>query len=291
MIILSSVIILDCAGNPMNPSQLIQQQNNLLKLAESELTQSNQLMESFITHWKETIEQPLDDFESLHGLKLVLQYRLDTQSTLNQLNSLQLYLRQMLGIEPQHTLDMNLERLSYALGTDDLRQLLTMLNHMVDSLTRILAHHLNQQALDRQKGLLHLKRHQSIELLTKAIEKQNAFSAHCNEVKLTLENIGGAPHPGVIYDHLAALDGPISRFHQALQHGLVLGYSVYQQLEQKNRLQLQLTDTVQNPNQLMHHMNYSSASNHLFTQSPGRTPAERLEERASAKRLGNFFNH
>lgn len=275
----------------MNPNQFIQHQNTLITHAHQELKESNQLIESFANHWKKTTEHPLEELETLQSLKLILQYRLDTQNSLSQLNHLQQYLRQLLGVEPQHSFETNIERLAFALGTEELHQLLNMLNHLVESILRILAHQSNQKALERHQALERLKNNQQIVWLAKAIDKQNQFTSLIKQIKLGLGNLATDPHPGVIYDHIAALEGPISRFYQALQHGLILSYSVYQQLEQKNQAKYQLADTVQSANQLAQQLHYSPESFRLFTPTPGRTPSERLEERAAAKRLGHFFNH
>ncbi len=274
----------------MNTNQHIDKQKQLLHDAEHDVNESNQALESFINEWEAVSEHCIEDLDTLQSLKLVLQYRLDTQHILSQLNQLQQYLLQILGIEAQHSLEMNIERLGFALGTDDLKQLLSMLSSLVDSLLRILAHNPKQSLVERKKLMERLQKRKELPALTKALEKLHSFENRINRLKLSLEDIAEAPHPGVIYDHIAALEGPISRFQQALNHGLKLSYGVHYQMHQKHQLRHQLTDTMQNTKQLMEKLEQTMEPHRLFTPTKDHIPRERLEERAIAKRLGNFFN-
>lgn len=271
--------------------KLIEIQSNLIKQAEEELTQSNQLLES-LQQEKELLEEfPLDELDSLKSLVLVLQYRLDTQSVLGQLGKLQQYLLQLLGVEAKHSFEFNIERLAYALGTEELKQILAILNHLVDSLLRVIAQKQLKDSLDRKKSLQHVKQFKPLDTLVNVMKKQKVFLAKLDELKLVLENIGGAPQPGIIYDHIAALQGPISRFYQALQHGLALSHSLYQQFQKKNQLNYQLPDTLLKPEHIIRNMEYHLEPQRLFKASMERNKIESLEERAAAKRLGHFFNH
>lgn len=213
--------------------KLIETQSNLIKQAETELIQSNQLLESLQQEKGLQEESDLDELDSLKSLILVLQYRLDTQNALSQLGHLQQYLLQLLGIEAKHSFEFNLERLAFALGTDELKQILAMLHHLVDSLLRVIAQKQLKESHDKRKSLEQTKQFKPIDTLVKVLNKQKLFMAKLDELKLVLENIGGAPQPGIVYDHIAALQGPISRFYQALQHGLGLSNSLYQQLQKK----------------------------------------------------------
>ena len=261
----------------------------LIAKAEAELNDANVLLESFAAEWNQTTEHPLDDLDNLRILQYLLQYRLDTQNALSQLNKLQQYLLQLLGIEKIHSLDLNIERLSFALGSDDLHQILSILNQLVDSLLRVLAHILQQQSLDRKKALKHAKKLKQIDILVKVSEKTHSFVVDLEQLKLTLEDVAGAPHPGLILDHIAALEGPISRFQQALQHGLIVSAGLYHQLQNKPHLDSQLADTLQKTNQLIANLQYQPQQQRLFSTPIENTNMARLEERAAAKRLGNFF--
>ena len=264
--------------------------STLINQAEVELTQSHQLLESFKLAWDKTPEHPLDDPDTIRAIQLVLQYRLDTQSALYQLNKLQQYLLQLLGIEPLHSAEFNIERMAFALGSDELKQTLSMLNHLIDSLLRIISQSQKQQILDKKHSLEQLKNRKFIDVILKVIDKQKIFTAKLGEVQLILENIGGAPHPGVIYDHIAALEGPVSRFSQALQHGLILSGGIYQQLQQKQNLKPYLEDTLLKVEQPLQNFHYSPEQQRLFKPGLENNRIQSLEARATEKRLGNFFN-
>ncbi|KTD83083.1 hypothetical protein [Legionella waltersii] len=261
-----------------------------IKQADEELTRSNQYLELFSQEVEDSSDFSGGDETSLKTLALVLQYRLDTQNVLIQLGKLQNYLLQLLGIESQHSYEMNVERLSHALGTDELKQILSRLNHIVDSLLRILALQ-NKSTLGAKPLLINTKNEKMLNVIHKALSHQQTFATKMAELQLVLENIPGAPHQGVILDHIAALQGPVSRFEKALQHGLVLSSGLYQQLENKKQLQFQVPNTVVQPSMVLQNNMSSPGLKSLFKPSPQLSDAERLEERAAAKRLGHFFNH
>ncbi|KTD44843.1 hypothetical protein [Legionella quateirensis] len=270
---------------------IITDQKNLINQAEKDLNESNQLLEEFKRGWNQTSDHPLNDPDVVRTMQLVLQYRLDTQKALYQLSGLQQYLLQLLGIEPQHSDLLNRERLAFALGSDDLQHVLSMLNHLVDSLLRIIAHNHLNQILDKKKSLERSKNLKLIDVMIKVIDKQKTFVSKMEELKLALEDIEGAPQPGIIYDHIAALQGPVSRFYQALQHGLALNHSLTQQPQNKANLQYQLKDTLQSVDQNLKIFNYNPSQQRLFKPAAENNKIENLEVRASAKRLGHFFNH
>ncbi|KTD31762.1 hypothetical protein Lmor_2638 [Legionella moravica] len=270
---------------------LINDQQKLIDQAEQNLNESNQLLEGFMRGWDQTNAQPLNDPDVIRTMQLVLQYRLDTQNALYQLSGLQQYLLQLLGIEPQHSDLINRERLAFALGSDDLQYVLTMLNQLVDSLLRMIAHNQLNQVLDKKKALERTKNIKLIDIMLKVIEKQKSFVTNMNELKLALEDIGGAPQPGVIYDHIAALQGPVSRFYQALQNGLVLIQSLDTKPQNTLNAAFQLNDTVQSADQNLKIFNYNPAQQRWFKPVIENNQTEQLELRASAKRLGHFFNH
>lgn len=255
--------------------QLAKRQESLITEAGNALDEANAHMKNALCDW----ETDSDELQTLQGLKLMLQYRLDSQSALAQLGQLQNYLLQILGVEHGHSYERNLERLGFALGIDDLQQLLHLLNHLIDSILRILAQNQKQQLLERKKHLELLRSRQKMPELSLAIDKLQTFSHKMRELRLVLEETPGAPHPGVVYDHIAALEGPISRFQQALQHGLGLSSGLYHRIGQ----------TTQHAKELIHQIKQSLEPHRLFTPTQQHS-AERLEERAATKRFGIYFN-
>ena len=275
--------------------KLIETLTKLPKQAEEALNQSNHFLESVNKTWEEAQDQEFEDFDKMRMFQLMLQYRLDTQNALNQLSCVQRDLLQLLGIEAQNSLQVTLDRLAYAIGSDDLHHVLSMLNQLVDSLLRLLAHKLQQISLDRKRALARRKSLQYVDVLVndlvQATEHQKTFTEHMSHLHLALENIEGAPSPGVILDCIMGLEGPISRFHQAIQHGLILSGSLYQQLHRDSKLELQISAAMEKSNQLLHQLKSQPTSPRLFIPSKKITSDVRLEQRATEKRLGNFFSH
>lgn len=257
-----------------------------IKEADEAITHSNSLLDQFTEQTKEVV---LDDFEKLRSIQLVLQYRLDTQSALRKLGSLQQYYLQLLGIESLHSREFNLERLNYAMGSDELQHILAMLNQLVDSLLHVLALQLKQQTLDKKKALERVKNLKHLNVLSKSIDFQKTFVAKIDEMKLVLEDIAGAPHPGVIYDHIAAMEGPISRFHQAIEHGLVAAAGLYQQMHLQAHLENHLAETLQKVDQALHQLSYHPEPQRLFTAPLQNVDKDKLELRAHEKRFSNFY--
>lgn len=264
--------------------------NSILKQAEIELNQSSHLMELFSEESDGSTDFSDADSSAIETLILVLQYRLDTQNLLIQLGRLQHYLLQILGIESKQSFETKMERLSHALGSDELKHVLSMMNHLVDSLSRTLAQQ-SKSTLGNRVVLKSTKSDSLLNIINKSLSHQKSFAVKMTELKLVLENIPGAPHQGIVHDHIAALQGPISRFQQALQHGLVLSGGLYQQLEKKTQLQYQVPDTLLQPSQVFQHGMTSPELQRLFKPTLGPSETQRLEERATAKRLGHFFNH
>ncbi|CAM2967331.1 hypothetical protein [Legionella worsleiensis] len=259
-----------------------------LNQAEQDLNKSSELLNE-LAH-TQYLRQPLTptDPDTIHIMQLMLQYRLDTQKALHQLSGIQHYLLQLLGIESQHSDLLNRERLAFALGSDDLQHVLTMLNHLLDSLLRIIAHNQLKEVLDKKKALERVKQQKLQETMIRVLDKQNSFATKMDEFKLALHQLSGALHEGVIYDHIAALQGPISRFYQALQNGLALIKSLNPEPEHAPDLQYQ---PAQKPDQNLSLFHSTPSHQKLFKPLTKHTEPEYLEQRASTKRLGHFFNH
>ena len=72
--------------------------------------------------------------EGARILQMILAYRLDTQAALQALLQLDHGLMQALGVSSHHTESINIERMAFALGQDDLKQILHALSKLLDSL-------------------------------------------------------------------------------------------------------------------------------------------------------------
>lgn len=228
----------------------------------------------------------LEDF--LH-MKLILQYRLSLENSLKILLQLDSVVCEILGISSQHSAKINLERLMFMVGTEELQHMLTMISQLLDSLERIvqkLQYDKQEKRLKDQKKQLNLiteklvasANRESISNLKIAIEKQDMAAYNLTYALEHIEQFTGELKPGPIYDHISALAGPISRFFQAIQNGLGLSGSLYEQATKHEKLNLYI-------NSLLNQTNLLLTPRTLFNP----VAEKNLEERASAKRLGHFF--
>lgn len=112
--------------------------SNLIGEAQQLLQENQQGIEEIL---RESQNEDTSFEEISHSLQLVLQYRLNCQDTLVALLNLDHHLLYGLGIQAQHSATSNLERLSYALGSDDLKQILHALSQLVESLLKIARRH------------------------------------------------------------------------------------------------------------------------------------------------------
>lgn len=223
----------------------------------------------------ETLEQ------RIKWLQLILQYRMDTQDILIRLLQLDHGLLQALGIAPAHPSLVNLERLSFALGHDDLQQLLHALGQLMDSLLRM------THRLHTHHALTPLHSQSSLTKLQRAFEKQKQVICLVITLQETAEQLIQHPEAGPLFDHIAALRGPISHFLQAIQHGIAMTQELYHSLSSKT--QAPLDELRQKTEAILAQISICQPQPTLFHPAC-ETTSERLEQRACAKRLGHFFH-
>lgn len=231
-------------------------------------------------------QEPLEHRGRL--LELTLQYRLDLQNALSRLLGFEPVLLQLLGLGPHYSEKINLERLTFALGHEDLNQLLYLLSELLHSLLRIASRY-QQQEKSYHEAHTHKKSpYKSFYLgLEKACELQKAMLMMVDSFEQTLKKLVKHAAIGPVLDHLAALRGPISQFHQALLNGLDYSSALYKKIYPHLKLEDALGSLLTQTERFFKPTPYS-ATLHKLGASPS---AQRLEQRASAKRLGNFFNH
>ncbi|KTD23886.1 Uncharacterised protein [Legionella lansingensis] len=260
--------------------------NALLNEARESLAASQQIMDDIL---HESAADETSSFEEIAiSIQLTLQYRLNCQNALALLLSLDHHLLYILGIQPQHSATTNLERISYALGSDDLKQILHALCQLVDSLLRIARRHqanfsLKTQNQDRKPNPI-IKGMQKLSL------KHNQFLSLMHKLEDNIKQIVKLEAIGPIHDHIAALRGPISQFHQAILNGLAQAELLYQKINKNQTLNYRFDTLLKKAEQVLNIMpslyqpspNYSLG--HFAT-----TSSEQLEQRAAAKRLRPFF--
>jgi hypothetical protein len=247
----------------------------------------------------QTILQELHENSSIvdvEMLQLILQYRLDTQDALIKLLQLDHGLLQALGISPQHPTRMNLERMEYALGNDDLHHVLYSLSQLVHSLLRIANRYQQHlEAASRQKQEQHLLHVNTMSKklgsrFQKAVAQQTLFITLISTLQEQVEHWDRLEAIGPVLDHISALRGPISQFFQALQNGLEVSHQLYEKFNKDLKLDDTLDVLLEQSQFVLKHIPAMNQPSQFFTPVKIDT-AERLEQRAATKRLGNFFNH
>lgn len=268
----------------MNPDFL----DNLsrpVKEASKSIADMQHLLTSLV---KESGTEILSPEEEARSLQLILAYRLSNQDALVSLLKLDKHLLYILGIQPQHSEKTNLERITYALGSDDLKQILHALNQLLEHLLRIAQRHQNQKKEHPKqkqekickiiKGLKEISFKQSLFLNSILTLEKNVTEI------ITLEAIGP------IRDHIAALRGPISQFYQAIQHGLTESQTLYEHVNKNQTVNLALDTLIEKTDHVLQLMPslYKPQPNYSLGHFETKT-AEELEERAAAKRMRPFF--
>lgn len=260
------------------------------------LLQAMQNLEGSVHALQEVKMNLGEDKLELYHIQLLLQYRLDLEDALKHLLQLDNATLQLLGINPHQSSHLNLERLRYTLGSEDLKLVLSMLQQLLERLQKISKRLQNRFLLEKATSKpLSLDTPQAHSANSKrlhtALGKEQTMRQQLEALTKAIESIGGQPKPGPTLDHIAALEGPISRFYQALQHGIVTAYGLCQKAMTNAKLNLELKAILQKAEETLLKIQGPNLKSQFFsTQSPEKKLKE-LEARALEKRLGHFFNH
>ncbi len=264
----------------------------IMRQADSALSESASIMQELAnsSDFSDSTEDSPE--QQLKTLQLILEYRLDTEDALMKLMQLEKSLLQTLGIEHLASSAVNLERITYALGKDDLRQVLSALRSLASSVMRAAyKSQQNSKLLTNQKSQLsrenkHTKSNQNLQ---HAVNKQKQFTVQLDELNLSLELLTQREAIGPVLDHIAALRGPISRFYQLMLSGLRQSFPLYNQLSISPSLN-KLPDTIlQASEQALRQVHDYKQANKLFHPVKMDIPQDTLDERAAKRRLGHFF--
>ena len=223
------------------------------------------------------------------AIQLILSYRLDAQDALVKLLNLDYHILYALGIQPQHTAKTNKERITFALGTDDLKQVLHALNQLVDYLLRIANRYQNQHQHRHQ--LRETKDTKLLKGMQKLVTKQKTLTTYINDLSENIEQLLKLEVVGPVYDHVAALQGPISKFHQAILHGLNQAQRLYQHANKDAVLDHTLSAVLTEADLALKNIPsmFNPQPHHQLGHFATKT-SEELEQSAAIKRLRPFFS-
>jgi hypothetical protein len=241
--------------------------------------------------------QHSSDNEMLHMLQLMLQFRLDTQDALRRLFQYSQGLWQILGLSPKNAVNTNMERLIFALGSEDLHHALSMLNQLIEALLRVLQRlQLNQSAqrksaLSRNRALMQRAptTSKSYQHLVHVVDSQKSFIFILNQLTNSLVTLEAEPAIGPVLDYISRLEGPVSHFHQALLNGLELSAGLYQQMEATCQLNKKLDELILQANLVLERAYQHTEQPRLFHPTKALSSSESLEARAAEKRLRPFL--
>lgn len=224
-------------------------------------------------------------------IQLILQYRLNFEDALSLLFRMDNNLLYFLEIQPHHSAKMNMDRLAYAVGNEDLKQILNVLAKLTASLSKIIKRYKNTHASFTLKNKVPPAQHRILKLVSKLKTKQNQFLEVLNKVQLEINQLLQRQSLGPVFDHIAALRGAISHFHQAIIHGLGQSEQLYHQVNKTPLLDYQLNSLLKKTEQVLSLMPsiYNPHPDSQLKQFDQQMTSEQLERRASAKRLRPFF--
>ena len=273
----------------MEPPSIINQQLRMIQEADNAL---NAGLEDLKEAVQVIASHPEDTLDGMRTLQLVLQYRLDTQDSLYRALSCEQALLEILGISVHNDASVNRERLAYALGSDEVLHTLHVLTKLIDMLLRLI----KQFELKKKTSAHKIKKPGTAidfspaqKLVARAARHQKSFISILSRLTQSLQVIGGAPVSGAILDHISQLQGPISRFYQAIQHGMDLSGGLYQKLNKQTRYEAELSEVLNQAHDLLSAAQQHVEAPRLFV-LPNTVSEARLQERTEARRLSNFFN-
>lgn len=265
--------------------------DHLINEAQLYLNETQSLLSKLLQITTDSNDNGSSDEDKILKIQLILQYRLGCEDALSFLLSLDHNVLYYLGIQPQQSAKMNLDRLACAVGNEDLKQILNILAILTGSLSKIIARYKNTHTSFASQKRSSQKHHVTTKEFSRLLDKHNRFLDVLRKLDSEIEQIVKLQAGEPILDYIAALRGPISHFHQVIMNGLEQGKQLYLQVNKKPLLEYQLNNLLKEIEQVLHLMpsTYSLHPNYPMKQFDHPATSEQLEQRASAKRLRPFF--
>ncbi|WP_133137968.1 hypothetical protein [Legionella rowbothamii] len=265
--------------------------DHLINEAKLYLNETQSLLSKLLQVTTDSDDDGSSDEDVILKIQLTLQYRLSCEDALSFLLSLDHNLLYYLGIQPQQSAKMNIDRLAYAVGNEDLKQILNILAILTGYLSKIIERYKNTHTSFALRDRRSQKHHLITKEFSRLLDKQNQFLDVVHKLDSEMEQIIKLQAGEPILDYIAALRGPISHFHQAIMNGLEQGKQLYLQVNKKPLLDYQLNNLLKETEQVLHLMPsvYNPNPNYSIKQFDNPGTSEQLEKRAAAKRLRPFF--
>lgn len=255
------------------------------------LTETQSLLSKLLQVTTDADDEGSSEEDKIFKIQLTLQYRLSCEDALSFLLRLDHNLLYYLGIQPQQSAKINRDRLAYAVGNEDLKQILNILAILTGSLSKIVARYKNTHTSFALRDRRPQKYHVITKEFSRLLEKQNQFVEVLHKLDSEMEQLIKLQAGEPIFDYIAALRGPISHFHQAIMNGLEQGSQLYLQVNKTPLLDHHLHALLRETEQVLHSMpnTCNPHPNYPIKQFDHPVTSEQLEQRAAAKRLRPFF--
>lgn len=231
--------------------------------------------------------------ETIFIIQLVLELRLNTQDALAIILDLNQDILSFLGIQPQQSSNINLDRMAYAVGHEDLKELINILSLVVGSFSKLLARYQQKtQASFKSKAQAAKKTLPFLNALKKAVDYQKQFILCINSLHTQIKQLIKHQDVGPLYDDIAALRGPINQFHQALMNGLGKTKQLYMVVNKDKALQLNMGALLKKVEATFKQLPSTNSinQNYHIRQFDNGFTSEQLEARSRAKRMRPFFS-
>ena len=199
----------------------------LINKAKLCLNETESLLSKLLQVTTDTDNEGSSDEDNILKIQLTLQYRLSCEDALGFLLKLDHNLLYLLGIQPQQSAKMNLDRLAYAVGNEDLKQILNILAILTGSLSKIVARYKNTHTSFALQDRSPQKHQVITKEFSKLVVKQNQFLEVLHELDAEMEQLIKLQVGEPLLDYIAALRGPIFHLHQAIIHDLEQGKQLY----------------------------------------------------------------
>lgn len=220
-------------------------------------------------------------------LQLILEYRLYGQDILAELLALDHHLLYILGIQPQHTAAINMERIAYALGRDDLKEILHALSQLVDALLRIARRYQKHQERTLTRPMkTEVKGSRWVVAMQRLVENQKSFLLLTKEMNEMMSVIQQQNDDVIMLN----LKEQTLQLQNIVQNQLTQAQNLYHKFHASDTLMPSLTHLLQKADSLLQIM--PSLYQPMPHYQPGlfhNKSTEELEQRAAAKRLRPFF--
>ncbi|WP_019215408.1 hypothetical protein [Legionella tunisiensis] len=136
-----------------------------------------------------TDDEDSSDGDKILTIQLILQYRLSCEDALSFLLRIDQNLLYILGIQPQLSAKMNMDHLAYAVGNEDLRQILNLLGILTSALSKIITRYKNSHASFSLKDKRSQKHHLITKELSLLLDKQKQFLDVLQKLDLEIEQL------------------------------------------------------------------------------------------------------